>query len=147
VTQLVYLAAARQDIAAYIEQRSDNREAAEAFIDKIRSIAKRSRDCEHASAVPARNSAFTSAGAPDAAPIAGMARPPGLDTGDVCRSTEELIDELMASLDRPDPAVDALWADEAEDRLAAYDRGEMATHNISEVGAKLHARETAAPQP
>ena len=38
MTQLVYLAAARQDIAdiaAYIEQRSDSREAAEAFIDKI----------------------------------------------------------------------------------------------------------------
>ena len=52
----------------------------------------------------------------------------------------ELIDELMASLDRPDPVIDALWAEEAEDRLAIYDRGEMATHNISEVVAKLRAR-------
>ena len=52
----------------------------------------------------------------------------------------ELIDELMTSLDRPDPAIDELWAKEAEDRLAAYDRGEMAAHDIAEVVAKLRAR-------
>jgi hypothetical protein len=51
-----------------------------------------------------------------------------------------LIDELIASLDRPDAALDALWAKEAEDRLAAYDRGEMAAHDIPDVVAKLRAR-------
>ena len=49
----------------------------------------------------------------------------------------ELIDELIASLDQPDPAIDALWAKEAEDRLAAYDRGEMAAHDVSEAVACL----------
>ena len=49
----------------------------------------------------------------------------------------ELIDELIASLDRPDATLDALWAKEAEDRLAAHDRGEMATHSIPDVVAKL----------
>jgi putative addiction module component (TIGR02574 family) len=52
----------------------------------------------------------------------------------------ELIDELLASLDQPDPTIDVLWAKEAEDRLAAYDRGEMAAHDITEVVSKLRAR-------
>lgn len=51
-----------------------------------------------------------------------------------------LIDELMASLDRADPSIDALWAKEAEDRLAAYDRGEMTAHDISDVVTKLRTR-------
>jgi putative addiction module component (TIGR02574 family) len=51
-----------------------------------------------------------------------------------------LIDELIASLDRPDASLDAVWAREAEDRLAAYDRGEMATHTIPEVVTKLRAQ-------
>lgn len=51
-----------------------------------------------------------------------------------------LIDELMASLDRPDAKIDELWAKEAEDRLAAYERGEMATHDVSDVVAKLRTR-------
>jgi hypothetical protein len=51
-----------------------------------------------------------------------------------------LIDELIASLDLPDAAIDTLWAKEAEERLAAYDRGEMAAHEISDVVAKLRAR-------
>ena len=49
----------------------------------------------------------------------------------------ELIEELIVSLDRPDPAIDALWSTEAEDRLAAYDRGEMTAHDICEAVACL----------
>ena len=52
----------------------------------------------------------------------------------------ELIDELIASLDRPDASLDALWAREAEDRLAAHDRGEMAMHSIPDVVAKLRGQ-------
>jgi putative addiction module component (TIGR02574 family) len=37
----------------------------------------------------------------------------------------ELVDEILASLDRPDERLDRLWAKEAEDRLAAYRRGEI----------------------
>jgi putative addiction module component (TIGR02574 family) len=37
----------------------------------------------------------------------------------------ELVDAILASLDEPDPAIDRLWAREAENRLAAYRRGEI----------------------
>lgn len=36
-----------------------------------------------------------------------------------------LAEGLLASLDATDPRRDALWASEAEDRLAAYGRGEI----------------------
>ena len=49
----------------------------------------------------------------------------------------ELIEELIASLDRPDPILDARWATEAEDRLAAYDRAEMTAHDVCEAVACL----------
>lgn len=38
-----------------------------------------------------------------------------------------LVERLLASLDQPDPAVDALWAEEAEERINAYEAGELAT--------------------
>ena len=37
----------------------------------------------------------------------------------------ELVDGLLQSLDRPDPAVDAVWLEEAERRLAAYRAGKV----------------------
>jgi putative addiction module component (TIGR02574 family) len=38
----------------------------------------------------------------------------------------ELADRLLASLDSgPDRTIDALWAQEAEDRLDAFERGEI----------------------
>ncbi|NET61673.1 MAG: addiction module protein [Symploca sp. SIO2E6] len=36
-----------------------------------------------------------------------------------------LIDHLVASLDRPDPKLDKLWIEEAENRLKAYNSGEL----------------------
>ena len=48
----------------------------------------------------------------------------------------ELIDDLLASLDEGDPRLDALWAKEAEDRLAAYRRGEIKAFPLQEVLAK-----------
>ena len=36
-----------------------------------------------------------------------------------------LADEILHSLDKTDPEIDAMWAQETEDRLAAYDRGEI----------------------
>jgi len=41
-----------------------------------------------------------------------------------------------ASLDEPDAALDALWAKETDDRLAAYRRGEVKVVDLSEVIAK-----------
>lgn len=48
----------------------------------------------------------------------------------------QLIDALMDSLDEPDPAIEAAWAAEAQDRLAAYDRGELPMGELAPVLAK-----------
>lgn len=36
-----------------------------------------------------------------------------------------LVDEVLHSLDHPDPATDRLWMEEAERRLAAYRAGKV----------------------
>ncbi len=48
----------------------------------------------------------------------------------------ELVEQILDSLDASDPAIDALWAKEAEDRLAACRRGEIRAFPLSEVLAK-----------
>ena len=48
----------------------------------------------------------------------------------------QLIDALMDSLDEPDPAIEAAWAAEAQDRLAAYQRGELPLSDLAPVLAK-----------
>lgn len=48
-----------------------------------------------------------------------------------------LVDRLIASLDKPDPALDTLWLKEAEDRIAAYHAGELAAVDVEEVFAEL----------
>jgi putative addiction module component (TIGR02574 family) len=48
-----------------------------------------------------------------------------------------LVEELLKSLDEPDPNLDALWAKEAEDRLRAYRAGEIKSHSADEVFAEL----------
>lgn len=48
----------------------------------------------------------------------------------------ELVEQILDSLDASDPAIDALWAKEAEDRLAAYRRGEIRAVPLAEVLAK-----------
>ena len=48
----------------------------------------------------------------------------------------ELVDDLLTSLDESDPKIDRLWAKEAEDRLAAYRRGEIKAVALSDVIAK-----------
>lgn len=47
-----------------------------------------------------------------------------------------LVERILDSLDEPDPSLDALWAKEADDRLAAYRRGEIRALALSEVVAK-----------
>ncbi len=44
-----------------------------------------------------------------------------------------LIDGLMKSLDTPDPRLDAIWAEEAEKRLAACREGRMEVIAMEEV--------------
>ena len=48
----------------------------------------------------------------------------------------QVVERILDSLDEPDAALDALWAKEADDRLAAYRRGELKAVALSEVFAK-----------
>lgn len=48
-----------------------------------------------------------------------------------------LIEGLIASLDKPDPALDALWLKEAESRLDAYKSGELSAVDAEQVFAEL----------
>ena len=50
-------------------------------------------------------------------------------------------DELLSSLDPPDQRrIDALWALEAEDRLDAYERGEMEAFPAEQVLDELRKK-------
>lgn len=51
-----------------------------------------------------------------------------------------LVENLILSLDKPDPSIDAQWLKEAEDRLAAYHSGELAAVDAEEVFAELGKR-------
>lgn len=41
------------------------------------------------------------------------------------KSRADLAERLLDSLDRCDPSIDEQWAREAEDRIKAYDAGEL----------------------
>jgi len=45
----------------------------------------------------------------------------------------ELIDKLLSALDKPDREIDELWAKEAENRIDAYDRGEIKAVPLKQV--------------
>jgi putative addiction module component (TIGR02574 family) len=45
----------------------------------------------------------------------------------------EIVDQLMQSLDKPDPEIDRLWGEEAVRRLASFDAGRSKTHSLDEV--------------
>lgn len=48
-----------------------------------------------------------------------------------------IVESLLSSLDRPDPRIDALWAAEAESRLAAFDAGQMKAIPAEDVFAEF----------
>jgi putative addiction module component (TIGR02574 family) len=50
-----------------------------------------------------------------------------------------LVEALMNELDRPDAGIDAAWAAEAEDRLAAYRNGQIRAIPLADVLAKYRA--------
>ena len=52
----------------------------------------------------------------------------------------DLVDDILASLDEPDSSIDGQWAREAEDRMAAYRRGEIRAIPLEEVLAKYRAK-------
>jgi putative addiction module component (TIGR02574 family) len=50
----------------------------------------------------------------------------------------EIVERLLASFQTPpDPLLNELWAREAEERLDAYDRGEMGAATAEEVFARI----------
>ncbi|GAB3498470.1 hypothetical protein GCM10027399_23680 [Curvibacter fontanus] len=56
----------------------------------------------------------------------------------------ERILDTLDTLDTPDPNLDALWAKEAEDRLAAYRRGEISALPLAEVLGKYTIKSSGA---
>ena len=51
-----------------------------------------------------------------------------------------LVEGLIVSLDKRDPAIDGLWLKEAEDRMAAYRSGDLGAVDAEEVFAALGKR-------
>lgn len=47
-----------------------------------------------------------------------------------------LADHLLSSLDQPDEHLDALWREEVEARISAYQSGKMKTVSLKEVLSK-----------
>ena len=57
------------------------------------------------------------------------------------RSRAKLAEQLLASLDDPkQKEIDRLWADEVEDRIDAYERGELKAIPGHEVFRRLKPR-------
>ena len=52
----------------------------------------------------------------------------------------ELVETILATLDKPDTEIAEAWAREAEDRLAAYRRGEIQAVSEDEVFGDLGNR-------
>ena len=53
----------------------------------------------------------------------------------------ELIEELLSSFEFPSrKSVDELWAEEVEDRIDAYDRGELTATSAKKVFDKINGK-------
>ncbi len=48
----------------------------------------------------------------------------------------KLVDQLISILDKPDPELDKLWAEEAESRLGAFKSGTLKAITLDEVLSK-----------
>ena len=49
-----------------------------------------------------------------------------------------LLDTLLTDLDRPDPEIDRIWAEEARKRWAGYKAGRASTISYEELMAKYN---------
>ena len=45
----------------------------------------------------------------------------------------EIAEQLLRSLDKPDPEIERIWGEEAARRLQAYQRGELETVSLDEA--------------
>jgi putative addiction module component (TIGR02574 family) len=48
----------------------------------------------------------------------------------------DLIEELIKSLDKPDPEIDELWKKESESRIDAYEAGKISSVSVHEAVSK-----------
>ena len=48
----------------------------------------------------------------------------------------QLVDIILKQLDRPDPEIDGIWAEEAKSRWKAYKEGKLKTVSYEEVMGK-----------
>lgn len=48
----------------------------------------------------------------------------------------QFVDAIMASLDQPDAEIDALWKEEVESRISAYEQGKLKSVPLDEVLSK-----------
>jgi putative addiction module component (TIGR02574 family) len=53
-----------------------------------------------------------------------------------------LVEKLLASLDQPDKTIDELWAKEAENRIDAYEAGNIKAVSAEQVFGKSHEKQT-----
>ncbi|MBZ0107556.1 MAG: addiction module protein [Candidatus Scalindua rubra] len=51
----------------------------------------------------------------------------------------ELVDSILMQLDKPDPEIDRIWADEARKRWQAYKSGNVETVSYDQVMKKYSA--------
>ena len=51
-----------------------------------------------------------------------------------------LVDAILSDLNKPDPEIDSVWANEARKRWAAYKEGRIPTVSYEEVMAKYRPR-------
>ena len=51
-----------------------------------------------------------------------------------------LVDAILTDLDKPDPEIDRIWAEEARKRWAAYKSGQLSSVSYEEVMAKYRRR-------
>lgn len=52
----------------------------------------------------------------------------------------ELVDSILRQLDKPDPEIDRIWANEARKRWQAYKEGKLKTVTYDHVMAKHRSR-------
>jgi putative addiction module component (TIGR02574 family) len=54
----------------------------------------------------------------------------------------ELVEKILSSFSFPErKSIDELWAEEVEDRIAAYERGELKSSEAREVFARIQRSE------
>jgi|AntRauTorcE11897_2_1112592.scaffolds.fasta_scaffold107321_1 putative addiction module component (TIGR02574 family) len=52
----------------------------------------------------------------------------------------EIAEALLKSLTKPDPEIDQLWREEAEERVTAYQKGEIKAVSVQDIIKKYSAR-------